>query len=267
MTPPSIRDIRDDNELLDSLGARRRAKGDDEVAGMLAAWVEEIDEHDQLAPGRYARVRRGGMRVGAASALLVAAMSVSGVAAAMTETNLPVFHQLGQFTHGLVFGTHPLQTTQPAGPTETTTAASWGSSTTSSDSSSATSVPPGSVITTSAGTTYLRVPPVVGTSTRGTSTRSTGTSSSSSSATSPTSRSSSSSSTTASPTSSTPGTSPTSTSTGPTGSPPTPTMTRNPPPSYGPGPAPTATPSKPAPSTSPTSTATSTPPPSIPSTR
>ncbi len=153
MTPPSIRDIQDDNDLIDALGARKgTGSSGDPVAGMLAAWVDEIDHPITRKPGRYARVRRGGARVAMASVVVAGALSVSSVAAAVTGTQLPVFSQLGHLTNSIVGGGHTTHTTTPAGvvddvagttntgtvsaPEDTT------SSPSTSDSSSATAVPP-----------------------------------------------------------------------------------------------------------------------------
>ncbi|MBO1754189.1 hypothetical protein [Allobranchiibius sp. CTAmp26] len=110
MTPPSIHRIQSDDELLDQIGSRaggHSARGDDAVTDLLTGWVDHVDDlcspRVEKAAGRYARTRRGGVRAGVAAAVLVGTLSVSGMAAAMTSTTVPVLHQLGQVTRGLVF--------------------------------------------------------------------------------------------------------------------------------------------------------------------
>ncbi len=153
MTPPSIRDIQNDNDLIDALGARKGAgSSDDPMAGMLAAWVDEIDHSAVRKPGRYARVRRGGARIALASVVAAGALSVSSVAAAVTGTQLPVFSQLGHLTHSLVGGGDTTHTTTPSGVVDdvagTTVTGTMSapevttSPTSSGDTSSSTAVPP-----------------------------------------------------------------------------------------------------------------------------
>ncbi|MBO1768480.1 hypothetical protein [Allobranchiibius sp. GilTou38] len=110
MTPPSIHRIQSDDELLDRIGSRATARDgvpDDDLTDLLAGWVAHVDDAPAAAsdktPGRYARTRRGGVRAGVAAAVLVGTLSVSGMAAAVTSTTVPVLQQLGQVTRGLVF--------------------------------------------------------------------------------------------------------------------------------------------------------------------
>ncbi|UIJ34795.1 hypothetical protein [Allobranchiibius sp. GilTou73] len=110
MTPPSIHRIQSDDELLDRIGSRAAARDgvpDDDLTDLLIGWVAHVDDAPAAAsdktPGRYARTRRGGVRAGVAAAVLVGTLSVSGMAAAVTSTTVPVLQQLGQVTRGLVF--------------------------------------------------------------------------------------------------------------------------------------------------------------------
>ncbi|WP_145225472.1 hypothetical protein [Rudaeicoccus suwonensis] len=97
MTPPSIRDFRSDDEFLDALGARRAPDVPDELSDLLQAWVKDIDgEQTVRQPGRYARARRGGFRFAATTAIVVGTLSISGVAAAVTGANVPVFGQVAR---------------------------------------------------------------------------------------------------------------------------------------------------------------------------
>ena len=96
---PSFDQIRDDDELLDALGARDKVRGD-ELTGLLSAWTHEIDNPTALPrAGRHARPSRA-LRIGLTTPVVLGALSVSGVAAAVTGTKLPVLHQLGQVTQG-----------------------------------------------------------------------------------------------------------------------------------------------------------------------
>ncbi|NNG40025.1 hypothetical protein HJ588_12205 [Flexivirga sp. ID2601S] len=85
MSPPSIGDIRRDDELLDALGARREVSSGDEVAALLGDWVAQVDAPPRAKRGgRYARARRGSARIGVTAAVVVGALSMSGMAAAVT---------------------------------------------------------------------------------------------------------------------------------------------------------------------------------------
>ncbi|WP_265448027.1 hypothetical protein [Flexivirga meconopsidis] len=95
MSPPSIGDIRRDDELLDALGARREARAQDQVAGLLGEWVAQVDAAPSHGKGgRYARARRGSARVGVTAAVVVGALSMSGMAAAVT--GVPGFSRVAQ---------------------------------------------------------------------------------------------------------------------------------------------------------------------------
>lgn len=98
---PSIDDIRSDDELLDALGARQPVAGDP-VAAMLSAWTHEIDTPrvQKTGAGRHARRSRA-LRIGLTTTVVVGTLSVGGVAAALTDSHLPVLHQLGQVTRTL----------------------------------------------------------------------------------------------------------------------------------------------------------------------
>lgn len=89
--PPSLGNIRDDDELLDALGGRRAPKDSDEVGRMLQAWVSEIDA-DETAPSRLRpRLRH----LASAAGIAITALSVSSMATAVTGYQVPVLYQLG----------------------------------------------------------------------------------------------------------------------------------------------------------------------------
>ncbi|WP_157508835.1 hypothetical protein [Luteipulveratus halotolerans] len=113
MTPPSIDRIRKDDQLLDSLGGRSGAGDGTDVAGMLQAWVDEIDREPQAASTHSARLRRRLLQTGAAAGVAFAGLSLSSVAAAVTGAQVPVLHQLG--TMGGIFGGTTSATPGPGG--------------------------------------------------------------------------------------------------------------------------------------------------------
>lgn len=98
--PPSLGNIRDDDELLDALGGRRAPSQTDHVGDLLASWVTEIDSTDAAA---HKKRRPRMAHLAAATGLAVTALSVSSMAAAVTDYRVPVLYQLGSVA-GSVLG-------------------------------------------------------------------------------------------------------------------------------------------------------------------
>lgn len=98
--PPSLGNIRDDDKLLDALGGRQTPSQKDDVGDLLASWVAEIDSTG--APAQKTRRPRMA-HLAAATGLAVTALSVSSMAAAVTDYQVPVLYQLGSVA-GSVLG-------------------------------------------------------------------------------------------------------------------------------------------------------------------
>jgi hypothetical protein len=106
--PPSLRRIRDDDELLDVLGGRL-ADPADELSAVLGDWARSIDTDMAIPPSlasaratRRRALRRRGLRGAAVVAVFGLTLSGTGVAAAVTDTHLPVLGRLATVTQRLL---------------------------------------------------------------------------------------------------------------------------------------------------------------------
>jgi hypothetical protein len=106
--PPSLGRIRDDDELLDALG-QRVADPADELSAVLGGWARSIDTDMAIPPStasvrasRRRKLRRRGLRGAAVVAVFGLTLSGTGVAAAVTDTHLPVLGRLATVTQRLL---------------------------------------------------------------------------------------------------------------------------------------------------------------------